>query len=269
LYPATDEVLAVHDRATLCWAAPVPDPVRVSTAGVLAALLASEMLPDAVPLALGVKVRLTEMLCPAEMVLGKDNPARVNSEFVVFADEIVTLEPVAERLAVSVLLLPTFTLPKFKMLALEVSCPAETPVPDSAIVSEEFEAFELTVIPPLELPPVFGLKATVKVTLCPLFNVIGRLSPLRLNPVPLTFACEIVNAELPVLVKVSYFVCLLPTWTLPKLTLDGLDATVRGAEFAGLAAERNNAIEKTKKGRRETTWGRGMSPSFRPGGEQE
>ena len=56
----------------------------------------------------------------------------------------------------SVLLLPTFTLPKFKVLALEVSCPAETPVPDSAIVSEEFEAFELTVIPPLELPPAFG-----------------------------------------------------------------------------------------------------------------
>ena len=39
----------------------------------------------------------------------------------------------------------------------------------------------------------------MNVTLCPLFNVIGRLSPLRLNPVPLTFACEIVNVELPVL----------------------------------------------------------------------
>jgi hypothetical protein len=211
LYPATGEVLAVHDRATLCRAAPVPDPVGVSTAGVLAALLASEMLPDAVPLALGAKVRVTEMLCPAGMVLGKDIPASVNSEFVVLADEIVTLDPVAERLAVSVLMLPTFTLPKFKVLALEVSFPPETPVPESAIVSEEFEAFEFTVIPPLELPPAFGVKTTLNVTLSPLFKVIGRLSPLRLNPVPLTFACEIISAEVPLLVKVSYFVCLLPT----------------------------------------------------------
>src|SRR4051794_18764220 len=161
------------------------------------------MLPDAVPLARGVKVRPTEMLCPAEMVLGKDNPAKVNSEFVVLADEIITLEPVAERLAVSVLLLPTFTLPKFRVLALELSCPPATPAPDNAIVSEEFEAFEFTVIPPLELPPAFGVNATMKVTLSPLFKVTGRLSPLKLNPVPLTLACEIVRAELPVLVKVS------------------------------------------------------------------
>jgi hypothetical protein len=270
LYPATDEVLALHDRDTVCWEALVPDPVKVSTAGVLAALLASETLPDAVPLALGAKVRVTEMLCPAEMVFGRDSPARVNSEFVVLADEMVTLDPVAERVAVSALLLPTVTLPKFKVLALEVSCPAETPVPDSAIVREEFEAFELTVIPPLELPPAFGVKATVNVTFCPLFNVIGRLSPLRLNPVPLTFACEIVNAELPALVKVSYFVCLLPTWTLPKLTLDGLEAIVREADIAGLTAERRHtAMESTKNGRRETTWGRGMGLSLRPCGEQE
>jgi hypothetical protein len=204
-------VLGLQDRATACWVAPVPDPVRVSTAGVFAALLASEMLPDAVPLVRGVKVRVTETLCPAEMVFGRDNPARVNSEFVVLADEIVTLDPVADRVAVRVLLLPTLTLPKFKVLALEFSCPAETPVPDSAIVREEFEAFEFTVIPPVELPPAFGVKATVNVTLCPLFKVIGRLSPLRLNPVPLTLVCEIVNVELPVLLKVSYFVCLRPT----------------------------------------------------------
>jgi len=57
---------------------------------------------------------------------------------------------------------------------------------------------------------------------------------------------------------------------LPKLTLDGEDAIVREAEFAGVTAERrNNAIENTKNRRRETPWGRGMGLSFRPGGEQE
>jgi len=162
------------------------------------------MLPDAVPLALGVKVRVNDTVWPAEMVLGRDNPPRLNSALVVVAEDTVTLDPVAVRVFVRVLLLPTVTLPKFKVVALEVSWPAEVPVPDSAIVRVEFEAFETTLIPPLVLPPTFGVKRTVNVMLCPLLRLKGRLKPLKLNPAPVMVVCEIVTAASFELVKVSY-----------------------------------------------------------------
>ena len=72
LYPTTDEALAVQERPTLCCVVAVPDPVKVSIVGVWAAL--REMLPDAVPLARGAKVRLNDTVWPAEIVLGKEIP---------------------------------------------------------------------------------------------------------------------------------------------------------------------------------------------------
>lgn len=121
----------------------------------------------------------------------------MNSEFVVLADEIVTLDPLAERVAVRVLLLPTLTLPKFSALALETSCPPETPVPERAIEWEGVpQAFEKTVIWPVCVPLAVGVKVTVNVTLWPGGKLIGRLNPLRLNPVPLTVVREIVTVEL-------------------------------------------------------------------------
>lgn len=53
--------------------------------------------------------------------------------------------------------------------------------------------------------------------------------PLRLNPVPLIDACEIVTLVPPVLVTVSEIDCWLPTVTLPKAPLDGLLANCPGA----------------------------------------
>lgn len=130
------------------------------------------------------------------MVFGRDNPARVNSEFVVLADEIVTLDPLADRVAVRALLLPTPTLPKFSALALETSWPPEAPVPERAMEWEGVpHAFEKTLIWPVCVPLAWGAKATVNVTLWPGGKLIGRLNPLRLNPAPLTVAREIVTVE--------------------------------------------------------------------------
>ena len=78
----------------------------------------------------------------------------------------VTLDPVAVRVVIRLLLAPTVTLLKFKALALGVNCPVETPVPDRAMVRFGLEAFETTAIAPLTLPPAFGAKRTLKVTLC-------------------------------------------------------------------------------------------------------
>lgn len=189
----------------------MPDPVRVSTVGVLAALLVREMLPDAVPLLCGAKVKVNDALWPAAIVAGRDNPPRLNSGLVEVAEETVTLDPVAVRVAVSILLVPRVTLPKFKVVTLVIKWPAEMPVPDRAILRAGVEAFETTAIPALVLPPTFGVKRTLKVTLCPLFRLKGRLKPLKLNPAPVTVACEIVTVDLPELVNVSYRVWLLPT----------------------------------------------------------
>jgi hypothetical protein len=211
LYPTTAEGLGLQERSTLWSTVAMPDPVRVSSVGVLAALLLIEIVPDAAPLARGVKVRVNDALWPAAITVGSENPPMLNSELVAVADETVTLDPVAVRVAVRVLLVPTVTLPKVKAVGLDVSWPAEMPVPDRAMVRKEFEAFETTLIPPLVLPPALGVKKTVNVTLCPLFRLNGRLKPLRLNPAPVTTAWEIVTVDLPELVKVSYCPCLLPT----------------------------------------------------------
>jgi hypothetical protein len=51
----------------------------------------------------------------------------------------------------------------------------------------------------------------VKVTLCPAFNVTGRAAPVRVNPVPVAVACEIVTADPPEFVRVSFSDFVLPT----------------------------------------------------------
>ena len=114
-------------------------------------------------------------------------------------------------MAVWVLLVPTVTLPKFKKVALELNWPAEMPVPDRATVRAGFKAFETIAIPPLMLPATFGVKRTLKVTLCPLFRLKGRLKPLKLNPAPVAVACEIITGALPEFVNVSRCLWLIPT----------------------------------------------------------
>jgi hypothetical protein len=168
--------------------AAVPDPVRVSIVGVLAALLTREIIPDAVPLARGVKVKVSDTLCPTAMVLGKDIPPRMNSGLLEVAEDRTALEPVAVRVAVRVLLMPTVTLPKFKAVALEVICPAEIPLPDRATDKSGFEAFETIAIRPLVFPPTLGVKRMLKVTLCLLFRLRGNLRLLKPNPAPVTVA---------------------------------------------------------------------------------
>jgi len=114
----------------------------------------------------------------------------------------VTFDPAAVSVAVKTLHAPTDTLPKFNAPALDVNCPAETPVPDSATARFGFEAFETTAMAPLSSPPTVGLNRTLKVTLCPWPRFKGRLKPLTLKPSPVTVAPEMVTVELPLLVKV-------------------------------------------------------------------
>ena len=75
-------------------------------------------------------------------------------------------------------LLPTVTLPKLRLAGLADKLPAATAVPESEIVSGEFEAFDVIVRLPLELPAAVGAKVTVAVVLWDAFSVIGVVRPL-------------------------------------------------------------------------------------------
>ena len=74
---------------------------------------------------------------------------------------------------------------------------------------------------PLAGAPVGGAKRTVNEVLLPAFNVKGKASPLKLNPLPLAVAAEIVRLDPPELVSVSDKLALLPTCTLPNARLVG------------------------------------------------
>jgi hypothetical protein len=68
LYPSTGEELGLQRRLTRCGGVAPPDPAKVSTTVVFAALLVREMLADAVPVLAGVKIRNTGALWPAAIV---------------------------------------------------------------------------------------------------------------------------------------------------------------------------------------------------------
>jgi hypothetical protein len=74
-----------------------------------------------------------------------------------------------------------------------------------------FEPFEVMLTLPLAAPLAVGANSIVNDVLWPAFSVKGRVSPLRLNPVPLAEAAEMVRLEPPVFVSVADRLELLPT----------------------------------------------------------
>ena len=95
-------------------------------------------------------------------------------------------------------------------------------MPLSAIAKGDPGALLVIDMLPLTLPVAVGAKRAVNDALCPALIVTGAVIPLMLNPVPETLAAEIVTLPVPVLFNVTVADPLLPTTTLPKLTLAGL-----------------------------------------------
>jgi len=76
---------------------------------------------------------------------------------------------------------------------------------------------------PLAAPLAVGENSTVNDVLWPAVNVKGRVSPLKLNPVPLAAAAEMVRLVPPELVSVPLSDFEVPSWMFPKLKLVGFD----------------------------------------------
>ncbi len=93
-------------------------------------------------------------------------PLMLNTELLLVTFVTVTLAPVAETLPDAVPLLPTVTLPRLQGEGFTVTEPtAVVPVPDSDTVRLGFEASDVIVTVPLDVPDVVGANFTVNVVL--------------------------------------------------------------------------------------------------------
>ncbi len=121
------------------------------------------------------------------------------------------------------LLLPTVTLPKLRLAGVAPSKKVcATPIPESETLAGELVAVLTTETLPEALPATVGAKLAVKLVLCPAVRVRGSESPLMLNPLPFAVACETVTLPVPVLVRVTFSLALLPTVTFPRFRLAGV-----------------------------------------------
>ncbi len=221
---------ATLPKLTLAGLAPsvpcMPVPLSVIPNGDPGALLAIEMLPLALPVAVGANLAVNVALCPALIVNGVVIPLMLNPAPETLAADMVTLAvPVLFNVTVAEPLLPTATLPKLTLAGLAPSVPC-MPVPLSVIPNGDPGALLAIEMLPLALPVAVGANLAVNVALCPALIVNGVVIPLMLNPVPETLAADMVTLAVPVLFNVTVAEPLLPTATLPKLTLAGLAPSV-------------------------------------------
>lgn len=122
-------------------------------------------------------------------------PLAVNAPFETPRLEMVTLAlPLLVSATLSELLLPTFTLPKLKLVVLNPSTFVEaTPVPLNGIDIDGLGELFASMIEPDTAPAVVGAKTALNVVLLPAPIVSGALMPEILNPVPVTLTDEMVR----------------------------------------------------------------------------
>jgi hypothetical protein len=116
-----------------------------------------------------------------------------------------------------VVLLPVATDPKFTLPGFAVSWPC-TPVPERETVAGDPAALLAIEIEPVAAPAAAGVNVALNEALAPAATVIGN-EPLAANPFPDAVAEVTVSVAFPEFVNETVCVPVLPTLTLPKLTL--------------------------------------------------
>ncbi len=206
-----------------------PVPVTATEFGEFVALLTSETAPLTLPVAFGANTTFISAVCPAASVVPATPLVTLNPVPLTLIAEIVRLEfPVFFTATCSGLDPPTTSLPKFRLVVPSEMVRVElAPVPLRANVYVGFVvALLLIVTLPVTLPEAVGLNPTVKLDVCAAASVSGSEIPLSLKPVPLTVALEIVTLAPPAFFSCTDCEFVVPFATVPKLTLDGVVATV-------------------------------------------
>jgi hypothetical protein len=203
---------------------PVPD--TATEFGELVALLTTVTVPLALPVTLGANTTFRFAVCPAESVVPLIPLVTLNPEPLTLICEMVKLEfPVFFAATSSGIDPPRISLPKFKLVvASEIVRVAVVPVPLKAIVCVALVALLLIVTVPVTPPAAAGLNATVKFKVFAGPSVNGVESPLILNPAPLTLTLDTVTLDEPVFSSCTVCEFVVPSGTLPKLTLYGVFA---------------------------------------------
>jgi hypothetical protein len=155
--------------------------------------------PATLPVSDGAKTTLSAAVCPGANVVLAPAPLVLNPAPATSTLEIVTFAfPEFVNTMLCELLLPTTTLPKSRLLALELSNGDDaTALPLVEIASGELGALFLNEIEPVTFPAALGANTTLNVALLPAAMLIGSVRPDVLKPAPATLALEIVTLVVP------------------------------------------------------------------------
>jgi hypothetical protein len=129
--------------------------------------------------------------------------------------------PVFVSVSACVFVCPSTTLPKLKVDGVMLN-PTCIPAPLKLIFNGEPFASLVTVTVPVAFPTAAGVNFAVKLRVWEAATAAGVLTPVKLNPVPLTVMLEIFAVAFPVFVSVINWLALLLVETFPKFTLAGL-----------------------------------------------
>lgn len=97
-------------------------------------------------------------------------------------------------------------MPKFTVAGETFIVPGLLPVPDSAMLIFGTDPLAVKARLPLTVALDWGVNVMLNVRLCPPLKVVGTLSPLVANPVPVTVALEMVMLDPPEFEITSDFV---------------------------------------------------------------
>ena len=191
------------------------------------ALLDIDTLPLALPAVVGLKVTFSVAVWLGTSTVPEFTPVALNPVPLGVTLAIVTFEfPLLVNVTPRLLLLPSCTLPKLKLVGLTPNnCVEPSPAPVNEIASGELGPLFDEGDGSVNASPDVGENATLKVVLPPAPIAAGTARPLMLNPVPDAFAWEIVTLAVPLFFSLMVCVLVLPMPTLPKFTLAGVGAS--------------------------------------------
>src|SRR3989442_943665 len=190
--------------------------------GELGALLTSETLPDALPVVVGADCMLKVLDCGGARVSGKISPLMLKPAPVTLPCAMVKLAlPELVKVRFCTPLVPTSTLPKLTVAGVTESCGC-TPVPLRAMEIGRASCRERGEISVVAVSLKKKANCTLKGLDCPGGRVSGSGRTMRVSDWSVDVCCSVVKLALPELVKVRFCTPLVPTSTLPKLTLGGV-----------------------------------------------
>lgn len=215
-----DDVLALHDKLTVCVCRPVPVPVAEACVVEGEALLVKVSVALAAPEFCGLKVTLKGTLCPARIVTGSDKPLTLNAELLELTAVTVTLVPLATKLPDAVPLEPSVTFPTARVFGFTANAPADdAPVPLSATFADASEASLVSVIVALNVPEAFGENSRFIATVCPAAIEIGRVGAVIAKYLLEIATFLMLTVAVPVLVALNARLPFDPGATLPKFAV--------------------------------------------------